>query len=369
MDTLICSVICDGSKVRGFSGYNRSMAEKKAEIFITGKRGIDDSTARESDELLRVAAEEAHGSAEEVCGSVEEAHGSAEEACGSVEEACGSVEEACGSAEDLCETAEERMIECPVCGSPIEDEPRYCPRCDTPHHQDCWDYVGGCAIFACRDHGKSRALLSPSAELQRPVAPRDGNLPKVVSRWFNLYRYEGGLKALSGLNLLALLSSLALAAFCNIFSASFSSFFLYVALFAFLAVYPLLPLLLLSSAAIGLQERQMDGYITRESVASAKAPSRELIDRLDPPPLEKKILLSVSLLKTVVRYMLVLEFILGTLAFIGMIPFAGELFASFVALVLLLTVVIPTVESEFEKRFVALSALQNRLVRTFKQKT
>jgi hypothetical protein len=38
---------------------------------------------------------------------------------------------------------------CPVCGAPIERPPRLCPSCDTPHHPECWEYAGGCAIFGC----------------------------------------------------------------------------------------------------------------------------------------------------------------------------------------------------------------------------
>jgi hypothetical protein len=37
---------------------------------------------------------------------------------------------------------------CPVCGHPV-DKPKPCPRCGTPHHEDCWTYMGGCAIFGC----------------------------------------------------------------------------------------------------------------------------------------------------------------------------------------------------------------------------
>ena len=45
---------------------------------------------------------------------------------------------------------------CPVCACPIEehteDDPlEICPRCNTAHHKDCWDYNGGCAVYACRD--------------------------------------------------------------------------------------------------------------------------------------------------------------------------------------------------------------------------
>jgi hypothetical protein len=37
---------------------------------------------------------------------------------------------------------------CPVCGHGVEGG-HPCPRCRTPHHEDCWTYMGGCAIFGC----------------------------------------------------------------------------------------------------------------------------------------------------------------------------------------------------------------------------
>lgn len=44
--------------------------------------------------------------------------------------------------------------ECPVCGNGVEKGVT-CPACGTPHHEDCWKYVGNCAIFACP--GRSKA--------------------------------------------------------------------------------------------------------------------------------------------------------------------------------------------------------------------
>ena len=39
--------------------------------------------------------------------------------------------------------------ECHVCGAGFEGTAVACPRCDTPHHGDCWDYFGGCATYGC----------------------------------------------------------------------------------------------------------------------------------------------------------------------------------------------------------------------------
>ena len=38
---------------------------------------------------------------------------------------------------------------CAVCGDAIQDRVQRCPRCDTSHHPDCWEYQGGCAAFGC----------------------------------------------------------------------------------------------------------------------------------------------------------------------------------------------------------------------------
>ena len=39
---------------------------------------------------------------------------------------------------------------CKVCGEAIvEDAVIVCASCNTPHHRDCWEYVGGCSIYGC----------------------------------------------------------------------------------------------------------------------------------------------------------------------------------------------------------------------------
>lgn len=39
---------------------------------------------------------------------------------------------------------------CPFCGDPLgRAAVRACPRCETPHHADCWAAGGGCTTFGC----------------------------------------------------------------------------------------------------------------------------------------------------------------------------------------------------------------------------
>ncbi len=49
---------------------------------------------------------------------------------------------------------------CQVCGYGMTDDVITCTLCDTPHHQECWDYVGGCSTYGC----EGRPELSENEE-------------------------------------------------------------------------------------------------------------------------------------------------------------------------------------------------------------
>jgi hypothetical protein len=38
---------------------------------------------------------------------------------------------------------------CKVCGEPIQTPSVLCASCRTPHHRDCWEFIGACSIFGC----------------------------------------------------------------------------------------------------------------------------------------------------------------------------------------------------------------------------
>ncbi len=40
---------------------------------------------------------------------------------------------------------------CQVCGDEITTDMVFCRRCKTPHHLECWQYVGSCAIYGCQE--------------------------------------------------------------------------------------------------------------------------------------------------------------------------------------------------------------------------
>ncbi|MBI4863314.1 MAG: hypothetical protein HY815_24065 [Candidatus Riflebacteria bacterium] len=53
-------------------------------------------------------------------------------------------------------------LRCPICREQIGADPVYCTTCLTPHHRACWEYGGGCAVYAC---GQVRFALVPSRSL------------------------------------------------------------------------------------------------------------------------------------------------------------------------------------------------------------
>lgn len=49
---------------------------------------------------------------------------------------------------------------CPVCSTSISEGGVRCSRCDVPHHEDCWDYSGGCAVYGCHEPAGGRAAVA-----------------------------------------------------------------------------------------------------------------------------------------------------------------------------------------------------------------
>lgn len=62
--------------------------------------------------------------------------------------------------------AGERDGTCLVCGEELAGGLVGCGACETPHHGECWDFAGGCAVFGCP--GATRPGASPGA---RPGGP------------------------------------------------------------------------------------------------------------------------------------------------------------------------------------------------------
>lgn len=71
-------------------------------------------------------------------------------------------------------TAPTPSTRCPVCGQSLETASRSllgCPSCRTLHHEECWRYLGGCAVYGCSQ-----------APASMPVPLAVGGPPAVISR-------------------------------------------------------------------------------------------------------------------------------------------------------------------------------------------
>jgi hypothetical protein len=59
---------------------------------------------------------------------------------------------------------------CKVCGEPISrGEVIVCASCSTPHHRDCWEYVGACSIYGCNGKVGVKEQSDSIIEPRRPT--------------------------------------------------------------------------------------------------------------------------------------------------------------------------------------------------------
>jgi len=47
------------------------------------------------------------------------------------------------------ETREQMTGHCPICTTVLKEPLVRCGRCQSPYHQECWDYAGRCATYGC----------------------------------------------------------------------------------------------------------------------------------------------------------------------------------------------------------------------------
>lgn len=70
----------------------------------------------------------------------------------------------------------QHRIKCPVCGEAPTGDLARCPRCETPHHSDCWDYQGGCAVYACGSNiHRTESAIAYEADSQEAAGEYAGN--------------------------------------------------------------------------------------------------------------------------------------------------------------------------------------------------
>jgi hypothetical protein len=87
-------------------------------------------------------------------------------------------------AHSLRATAEDAGRSCPYCRFPIKEEAAVvvCSACGAPHHGECWDENGGCAVVACSagPHVSAQAALAVPVAVPASPEPRP---PRRSRRW------------------------------------------------------------------------------------------------------------------------------------------------------------------------------------------
>ena len=53
------------------------------------------------------------------------------------------------------ETTVEADGRCPFCTTALSEPLVHCRSCSAPHHRECWDYLGRCAVYACDPERRS----------------------------------------------------------------------------------------------------------------------------------------------------------------------------------------------------------------------
>jgi len=55
---------------------------------------------------------------------------------------------------------------CPICGNGIDNKEDlvWCGQCQTPHHLECYNWAGGCAVFGCNNQKSLPGSLAPEAK-------------------------------------------------------------------------------------------------------------------------------------------------------------------------------------------------------------
>jgi len=83
---------------------------------------------------------------------------------------------------------------CPVCATSLaKEETVACPRCETLHHKDCWEFNGACAVFGC---GIEKTRPRPAAADPVKAAAMAEALPDFLAlrrrfrRWFWVVRLQ-----------------------------------------------------------------------------------------------------------------------------------------------------------------------------------
>lgn len=110
---------------------------------------------------------------------------------------------------------------CGVCGQAIHERFFACPSCGVVHHQDCWDFNGGCAAFGCGQTRTAPPASSLPTVASSPMTSSEGSSLTFLDPGKRRWAWGGIVTGLAGLAATMSLTPLLLLHPLGIFSAGF----------------------------------------------------------------------------------------------------------------------------------------------------
>lgn len=179
----------------------------------------------------------------------------------------------------------ETEVVCPVCAAALlqGEAVQRCPRCDTPAHRDCWEYVGGCAIFGCTAES-AVARVTPGAVEEASLGSRLdlGATAGLLStyawtlrlHWWAFAGFNLGLASLVPFGLMAPLGQLlAFFSFLMVVGGVVAYLFLTVPLFLLTSL-----LEMRLSLSLKVPKKGIRGVLDRVEFAPAESQAKRLVD-------------------------------------------------------------------------------------------
>jgi hypothetical protein len=259
---------------------------------------------------------------------------------------------------------------CPICACTVTDDEKQhiCETCGTPHHMDCWEYAGGCAIFGCRK-GIIRQTTGVD-NFNNNLAPINLGLMRMWG-WF--FRIHWLTFIVTALGLLGSTVGGTIYMALKLLSTYLTGGFFIGAtgIFGFLCVLPAIAIplgalayMLLLPAAIVMRIHFYTINLTLPTGNSALAKS--IADRVDMPDTVHFIRKLSAILAKIIEYLMLILLLAGLI-----MNFAGGVssafFGGFVILMAVRLIMLPLFKAALESRVTILITFQNRLIASSKQ--
>jgi len=250
---------------------------------------------------------------------------------------------------------------CPVCATALQGEVVDCERCGTPHHAECFQYVGHCAIFGCHQEARTARVAEQGTEH--------------LGLWLTIHRYQWYALTVTVSAAIIIYISIVVAALINAISASLLHAELLLPIIRVIRWIgaPFTVLMAVSGGVFGALYVLLfvPAYIARRRLQDAKAvlpvvtgDVRAVADRLDPTKKEQLIF----------RWLAIVRYITGLFVFLlplrpllsGHVVFKEM--ASYFCVALVMYVLAWGLQRAATQRWTLVESVQNRLVASAKGK-